>query len=93
MTKVNGGATQRGFEHELLGGELYTYYPLGRHVVAALGVCGGRPTFKYTRLEVAFILDLLAAGWSVEQVVAEYEASHLSVEALLEANELAADVH
>jgi uncharacterized protein (DUF433 family) len=57
---------------ETVGGEPYEYYPLGRYVVAAPGVCGGRPTFKYTRLEAAVILDLLASGWTVEQVVHEY---------------------
>jgi hypothetical protein len=37
---------------EVVGGELYQYYPLGKHVVRALGVSGGRPTFKYTRIEI-----------------------------------------
>ena len=37
---------------EITGGESYEYYPLGRYIVAALGVCGGRPTFKYTRIDV-----------------------------------------
>lgn len=74
---------------ETVGGEPYEYYPLGSYIVAALGICGGRPTFKYTRLEVAFILDLLAGGWSVEQVLHEYEASSLSGEAIQEAIHLA----
>ncbi len=34
---------------ETIGGELYQYYPLGKHVVRAIGVCGGRPTFKFLR--------------------------------------------
>ena len=33
---------------EIVGEESYQYYPLGSHVVRALGVCGSRPTFKYT---------------------------------------------
>ena len=37
--------------YEIVGGETYEYYPLGKYVVAAPKVCGGRPTFKYTRLE------------------------------------------
>jgi len=53
-----------------LYGEWYEYVPLGKHVVAAPGVCGGRPTFKYTRLEVSVILDLLAAGWSAQKFCA-----------------------
>ena len=67
------------------GGQPYEYYPLGEYVVTAPGVCGGRPTFKYTRLEVAFVLDLLADGWTVERVAREYSASHLSAKAVQEA--------
>ena len=37
---------------EMVGGEPYQYYPLGDYVVRAVGVCGGRPTFKYTRIEI-----------------------------------------
>ena len=48
--------------HEVVGGEPYDYYPLGAYIVAAPGICGGRPTFKYTRIEVEVVLDLLAAG-------------------------------
>jgi len=36
---------------EMAGGELYQYYPLGKHVVRPINVCGGRPTFKYTRMK------------------------------------------
>lgn len=74
---------------EMYGGEPYEYYPLGKYVVAAPGVCGGRPTFKYTRLEVAFVLDLLAAGWSIEKVTHEYADSRLSAAAVKEAIRLA----
>ena len=74
---------------EMVGGELYEYYPLGNHIVAAPGVCGGRPTFKDTRLEAAVILDLLAASWTVEQVVHAYAGSRLTPEAVAEAVRLA----
>lgn len=74
---------------ETRGGTLYEYYPIGQYIVAAPGVCGGRPTFKYTRLEVATILDLLAAGWTVERLVQEYAHSHLTPEAVAEAVRLA----
>jgi len=47
--------------HEVVRDEPYDYYPMGKYVVAAPGVCGGRPTFKYTRIEVEVILDLLSA--------------------------------
>lgn len=74
---------------EIYGGEEYKYYPLGQYVVAAPGVCGGRPTFKYTRLEVSFILALLAAGKTIEQVVQAYSLSRLTSEAVQEAIRLA----
>lgn len=38
----------------------------------APGVCGGRPTFKYTRIEVAGTLDRIAAGEAIDEVVAGY---------------------
>ena len=72
---------------EIVGGEPYDYYPLGRHIVSAPGVCGGRPTFKYTRIDVRHALNLLAAGRSIKQVARGYA---LPVEAVQEALELAA---
>ena len=39
--------------------------PLGKFVVSAPGVCRGRPTFKYTRIEVAGALERLAAGHAI----------------------------
>ena len=74
---------------ETYGDTLYEYYPIGHYIVAAPDVCGGRPTFKYTRLEVATILDLLAAGWTVERLIQEYAQSHLTAEAVAEAVRLA----
>lgn len=70
---------------EKVGAEWYDYVPLGKHIVAAPGVCGGRPTFKYTRLEVVVILDLLAAGHTVQELLQEYSHSKLSAEAISEA--------
>ncbi len=55
---------------EDVGGEPYEYYPLGEHIVAAPGVCGGKPTFKYTRIEVEVVFGRLAAGDSLEQLTA-----------------------
>ena len=58
---------------EMMGGEAYEYYPLGQYIVAAPGVCGGRPTFKYTRIDVHHALGLLAVGRTVEQVAHSYD--------------------
>ena len=72
---------------EVLGDEPYQYYPLGTHVVRALGVCGGRPTFKYTRVEITGTLERLAAGEPVEQIVTGY-AGRISLDALQEASQI-----
>jgi uncharacterized protein (DUF433 family) len=77
---------QRELVREIYGGEPYEYYPLGEHVVAAPGVCGGEPTFKYTRINVEHALNLLSGGWTVEQVAQAYR---LPLEAVQEAIELA----
>jgi uncharacterized protein (DUF433 family) len=72
---------------EIYGGEPYAYYPLGEFVVRAPGVCGGRPTFKYTRIEVTGTLQRLLAGESLEDIVAGY-GGRVSVEAVREAGRI-----
>ena len=57
---------------ETIDGEPYRYYPLGDHIVRALGVCGARPTFKYTRIEIAGALDRVAAGETIDEIVSGY---------------------
>jgi uncharacterized protein (DUF433 family) len=74
---------------ERYGGEIYEYYALGQHIVAAPGVCGGRPTFKYTRLEATMILARLSHGETVEELLQAYAASKLSAEAIDETIHLA----
>ena len=69
---------------EIVGGESYQYYPLGKHVVRALGVCGGRPTFKYTRIEITGALERLAAGESLDEIVEGYKG-RVPREAIIEA--------
>lgn len=67
---------------EVVGGESYQYYPLGEYVVRALGVCGGRPTFKYTRIEITGTLERLAAGETVDAIVKGYRGrvSHAAIQ-------------
>lgn len=72
---------------EIVGGEPYQYYSLGKYVVRAPGVCGGRPTFKYTRIEVTGALERLAAGESLDEIVAGYRG-RVSREAILEAGRI-----
>ncbi len=79
------GSTQGGkLVAEMVGGELYEYIPLGDHIVRALGVCGGRPTFKYTRIEIAGTLERLAAGEELDQIIQGYRG-RVSRAAILEA--------
>lgn len=69
---------------EIINGETYQHSLLGKHVVRAVGVCGGRPTLKYTRIEIAGALDRLAAGESLDEIVAGYRG-RVSREAIIEA--------
>ncbi len=41
----------------------------------------GKPVIKGTRISVEFVVDLLSRGWSIEQVLLEYD--HLSREDIL----------
>ncbi|MEZ8221999.1 Uncharacterized conserved protein, DUF433 family [Candidatus Fervidibacteria bacterium JGI MDM2 JNZ-1-D12] len=88
MAKAN--KQRQKLVREIVGGEVYEYVPLGKYIVSAKGVCGGRPTFKYTRVEVRHILDLLAHGWTVEQIVNDFNRPEISREAIEEAMKLAA---
>jgi uncharacterized protein (DUF433 family) len=72
---------------ELVAGEIYEYRPLGEHVVSAVGVCDGEPTFKYTRIGVRHALELLAGGRTLEEVATAYR---VPIEAVREALRLAA---
>jgi uncharacterized protein (DUF433 family) len=79
--------TAKKLIREMVGGEPYEYYPITHHIVIAPGVCGGRPTFKYTRIDVRHALNLLAAGRTVERVAEGYQ---IPVAAVKEALALAA---
>jgi uncharacterized protein (DUF433 family) len=52
-------------------------------------VRSGRPTFKYTRIEITGTLDRLAAGENMDQIVAGYR-NKISREAVIEAIQLIA---
>lgn len=67
-----GNSRGKKLVREIVGGEPYEYYPLGKHIVAAPGVCGGRPTFKYTRIDVRHAIGLLKAGYTAEEVARFY---------------------
>ena len=71
---------------EELDGASYEYLPLGKYVVAAKGVCGGRPTIKYRRLDARHILAFFERGDGVQQIARNYQ---LAVEAVEEVIRLA----
>ena len=77
------------FITEIVGRESYQYYPLGEHIVRAVGVCGERPTFKYTHIEITGPLERLAAGETIEDIVKGYEG-RVPREAIVEALNLVA---
>jgi uncharacterized protein (DUF433 family) len=74
-------STAKQLVREIIEGEPYEYYPLGQYIVVAPGVCGGRPMFKYTRIDVRHVLGLLAAGRTVAQVA---HGSDIPLEAVQE---------
>jgi uncharacterized protein (DUF433 family) len=94
---ITGAETASDKEHtvkrqlvrEHVGEEWYEYIPLRKFVVSAPAVCRGRPTFKYTRIEVAGMLERLSAGHPVEALIAD-SGGRLSCEAIAEAALLAA---
>ncbi len=67
---------------------VYEYYPIRKHVVIAPGVCGGRPAFRGTRVEVRTIFDWLGSGRTVKDIVKGYPS--ISEAAVEEAMKLAA---
>jgi uncharacterized protein (DUF433 family) len=75
---------------ETVGGQLYEYVPLGRFIVSAPAVCHGRPTFKYTRIEVAGVLQRLAACGSIDELIAGFQGK-ITRESVEEAAGLAAE--
>jgi uncharacterized protein (DUF433 family) len=74
-------------EKEFVGNDIYEYYPLSNHVVRAIGVCGERPTFKYTRIEITGAMERLASGETIEQLVVGYNG-RVTQEAIMEAMQL-----
>jgi uncharacterized protein (DUF433 family) len=77
-------STMSALVTEVVNGEPYDYYPLGDYVVRAVGVCGERPTFKYTRIEITGVLERLAAGERIDDIVQGFQG-RVSREAIEEA--------
>jgi uncharacterized protein (DUF433 family) len=57
---------------EVYAGDPYVYLPLGKYVVAARGMCGGRPTLKYTRMDARWVMGYLKQGVPAEELAARH---------------------
>ena len=51
---------------------------LKNRIVLDPKILTGKPTIRETRIAVEFIIDLLAGGWTIEQILQEYD--HLTRE-------------
>ncbi|MCI0389309.1 MAG: DUF433 domain-containing protein [Acidobacteria bacterium] len=71
------------FIREEIDGEVYEYLPLGKYVVAARGVCGGRPTIKYHRLDARHVLAFYQRGDSVQKIARNYKIKVEAVEEVI----------
>ena len=83
----NTGTLNPNLVVEIVGGEPYEFMPLGEYIVRAVGICGGRPTVKYTRIEMSHLLDRIAQGDSIEEITGDYRG-RVSREAVTEAIEM-----
>lgn len=86
LRKVRNKAPKLELVREQLYGAPYDYYALGKYVVVARGVCGGRPTIKHHRLDARHVVGCLKAGDTPEQIARNYK---IPLEAVNEAIELA----
>lgn len=68
---------------EVIDGEEYDYFPLGKYVVAAPGVCGGRPTIIRSRIDARWIAGRVRAGESPARVAKGYEIPLAAVKEVL----------
>ncbi len=59
-------------------------------IVLDPAVLAGKPIIKGTRISVELVVDLLAQGWSREQVLEQYD--HLAAEDILACLSYASDV-
>ena len=45
---------------------------ISKHIVADTEICHGKPTFKGTRVLVSDVVELVAAGESLEEILESY---------------------
>ena len=44
----------------------------GRRIISKLSILGGKPVIKGTRISVSLILNLIAHGMAVDEIIEEY---------------------
>ncbi len=71
---------QDEFIVEQHGGEDYVYLPLGKYVVAAPGVCGGRPTLKHTRMDARWVMMYLRNGRTAKELAQAHNVPVAAIE-------------
>jgi len=64
---------------------------IGRHIVIDSEICHGKPTFKGTRVLVSDVIELVASGVPVEEILRDYYPS-LTKEMIQDALRLAANI-
>jgi len=60
------------------------------HIAVDPGVLVGKPVIKGTRIAVEFVIDLLARGWTGDQILREYD--HLTPQDIQACLSYASDV-
>ena len=48
---------------------------IGKYIVVDDEICHGKPTFKGTRIWVSDVIELLAAGLSIQEIIRDYYPS------------------
>ena len=61
---------------------------IGRYIVVDSQICHGKPTFRGTRIMVADVLDMVAAGLAWESIIEQWHGS-ITKDAIAEAVRLA----
>jgi uncharacterized protein (DUF433 family) len=51
----------------------YNKRSMNDRITANPDVLGGKPVIRGTRMSVEFVVGLLAQGWSIDDVLAEYD--------------------
>jgi len=64
---------------------------INKHIVADNEICHGQPTFKGTRIMVWQIIDLLATGVSIDEILTDY-FPQLNKKAILSALAYASEI-